>query len=96
MSGVATAAGKAVDETAIRERIAVILRDELKLAVPAPDTDLLAAGLIDSLALVNLIFHLEQAFSVTTSVDDLDPDNFATLARMTRFVAERRAAGAGP
>jgi acyl carrier protein len=88
------ASDAADEEAGIAARIDAILRDELKLKVPSPDTDLLAAGLIDSLALVNLIFHLEQTFSVTTTVDDLDPDNFATVERMTRFVQARRAAGA--
>lgn len=81
------------DGAEIGDRIAAILRDELKLNVPSAETDLLAAGLIDSLSLVNLIFHLEEAFSVTTTVDDLEPDNFATIASMTRFVRSRRAAG---
>jgi D-alanine--poly(phosphoribitol) ligase subunit 2 len=73
----------------LHERIAGIFAGTLNVEVPSPDTDLFEAGLLDSLAFVELLLCLEQEFGVTTSVDDLEADNFRTIARIAAFVAPR-------
>lgn len=71
------------------ERIAAIFSGPLNVEVPDADTDLFEAGLLDSLAFVELLLRLEQEFGVTTTVDDLDADNFRSIARIAQFVAPR-------
>ncbi|WP_199543193.1 phosphopantetheine-binding protein [Prauserella sp. PE36] len=50
-----------------------------------PDDNLRAAGL-DSLALVDLLVRLEEAYDVTIPDDDLDPEAFATPASLWQVV----------
>jgi D-alanine--poly(phosphoribitol) ligase subunit 2 len=71
------------------DRIAGIFSASLNVDVPSIDTDLFEAGLLDSLAFVELLLQLEREFGVTTSVDDLDAGNFRSIARIAEFVGER-------
>jgi D-alanine--poly(phosphoribitol) ligase subunit 2 len=73
----------------LHERIAGIFSAALNVEVPSTDTDLFEAGLLDSLAFVELLLRLEHEFGVTTSVDDLDADNFRSIARIAEFVSNR-------
>ena len=78
--------------TDLQERIGGIFAGALNVEVPAADTDLFEAGLLDSLAFVELLLRLEREFGVTTTVDDLAVDNFRSIARIAEFVASRGAA----
>jgi methoxymalonate biosynthesis acyl carrier protein len=80
-----------VDEITLRERIARVFSDVLSVDVPAADTDLFRTGVLDSLAFVELLAHLEREFGVTTSVDDLQIDNFRSIARIASYVSARTA-----
>jgi D-alanine--poly(phosphoribitol) ligase subunit 2 len=77
---------------AVLAQLQAIFRDVLNVVVPAPDTDLIETGLLDSLALVELLFEIEQRFGVDLALDDLDIENFRTLERLTAVVESRDAA----
>jgi len=74
--------------SALAERIAAIIREALAVEVPSPTTDLIATGLLDSLALVSLIVEIESQLGVELPLDDFDPDSFRTVETMAAFVAE--------
>jgi D-alanine--poly(phosphoribitol) ligase subunit 2 len=76
----------------LHDRITRIFSGSLNLDIPAIDTDLFESGVLDSLAFVELLLQLEREFGVSTSVDDLDVDNFRTIARIAEFVGSRAAA----
>ncbi|MGH9752283.1 MAG: phosphopantetheine-binding protein [Blastocatellia bacterium] len=71
----------------IKEKLADIFLQHLNIEVPSGDADLLATGIIDSLALVELLLRLEQTFGARVSIDDLELDNFRSLDSIARFVA---------
>jgi len=73
----------------LHERIAGIFAAALNMEVPSSDTDLFEAGLLDSLAFVELLLHLEREFGVATSLDDLEADNFRSIDRIATFVSTR-------
>ena len=77
------------DANALREQVADVFLRSLNLDVPSPDTDLFETGLLDSLAFVELLVGIEREFGVTTSVDDLEVDNFRSIARIAEFVSAR-------
>jgi len=79
------------DASTLREQVADVFLRSLNLDVPSPDTDLFETGLLDSLAFVELLVGIEREFSVTTSVEDLEVDNFRSIARIAEFVAARMA-----
>ena len=53
-----------------------------------PTQNLMGAGILDSLAMMDLIVWLEETFSITVDTDDLVPENFATLDAMTNYLAK--------
>ena len=55
-----------------------------------PDEDLLARGVIDSLAVTQLVAFLEERYSIRVTDEELVPDNFRSLARMEAFVEHKR------
>lgn len=82
----------AVPETAaLEEKITGILRDQLSIDVPAPDTDLIAMGAIDSLALVDLLVHLEEGLGIAISVEDLDLRDLRSVRTIVALVSRRLA-----
>jgi methoxymalonate biosynthesis acyl carrier protein len=71
----------------LTERVHQLFVEALTMDVPSPDTDLIETGRLDSLALVELLFALEQRFGVDLSLGELDVENFRTLRRISDFVA---------
>ena len=57
------------------------------------DDHLLANGILDSLGVLDLVGYLEQEFGITVSDEDLVPEHFETLRRLTVFVEERQGVG---
>lgn len=56
----------------------------------APDENLLASGLIDSIGILKLVTFLEEQFNIRADEDDLVPENFMTLKMIQEFVDRRR------
>jgi acyl carrier protein len=58
-------------------------------------TDIVAAGLLDSLALVTLLFEVEREFDLTIPLEDLDIESLRTVERIAalteRLALERDA-----
>lgn len=75
----------------LQDQIEAIFRDGLNLEVTSVDTDILDNGLLDSLALVEFLLHLEIAFDLTVTPDQIDFDNFRSIARIAEFTATRLA-----
>jgi acyl carrier protein len=57
------------------------------------DDHLLANGILDSLGVLDLVGYLEQEFGIAVSDDDLVPEHFETIRRLTAFVADKQAVG---
>ena len=49
-----------------------VFRDTLGIEVPTPRTDLIDTGLLDSLAVVTLVFELEQRTGIQIPFEALD------------------------
>lgn len=54
------------------------------------DTPLLESSIIDSLGILDVVSFLEQTFNITVSDDELIPENFADINRMTAFAEKKR------
>jgi acyl carrier protein len=70
----------------IDERIERIFRQVLSIEVPSVSTDLIAAGLLDSLALVTLLYEIEQEFDISVPLENLDIEGLRTVARIAALV----------
>jgi methoxymalonate biosynthesis acyl carrier protein len=76
------------DETAARLRD--ILAGTLGSAVSDLDTDLVQSGLLDSLALVELLVAVEQEFSITFAPDELEIERFRSVRTLAELVDSHR------
>ena len=64
-----------------------ILSEQLMVEVASPDLDLLDAGLVDSIGLVELILALEERFGVALPMEDLQIDDVRSIRRMAELIA---------
>ena len=74
-------------ETRVRE----FLKNELGKDVTGvgPDDSLLESGMIDSVAVMQLVAFLETTYGIRVAEDDLMPENFDTLGAIAIFVNQR-------
>lgn len=84
------------DANAIIGRLDVLFLECFHVEVPSPDTDLLEAGVLDSLQFVELLLQLEQRFGFRVKVEDINLDDLRTLTRIARLVAGNGGATATP
>lgn len=57
----------------------------------ADDEDIFAAGYVSSLFVMQMVLYCEKTFDVTFLSEDLDLDNFKSIAAAARLVAKRQA-----
>lgn len=51
---------------------------------------LLESGVIDSMAMVDLITHLEKTYSISVDEDDMVPENFDSVDAITAYVTSKQ------
>jgi len=74
-------------ETAVRG----MLSEKLLVEVDSLDADLLKAGILDSLALIQLLVHLEERFGVKIPLDEIEIEDLRSVASIARLVEKQRA-----
>ena len=52
-------------------------------------TDLLESGLLDSLLLMDLIFHIEEVYGIRFDSNNVNPSNFRTITDIVSFVLDQ-------
>jgi D-alanine--poly(phosphoribitol) ligase subunit 2 len=77
-----------VASEAVTDRVQRLFVEALNLQVPSPDADLIDGGLLDSLALVELLFAIEREFNVSIPLEELDIDVFRTVNSIASFVEQ--------
>ncbi|HEX6568574.1 MAG TPA: acyl carrier protein [Acidimicrobiales bacterium] len=78
------------DVDRLEEQIAGIVREVLQIEVASHDTDLVATGMFDSLAVVSLIAEIEVALGFELPLDEFEVDSFRTVERIAAFVDASR------
>jgi acyl carrier protein len=77
-----------------RARIRTFVQQQL-LPLEAPtdlrdDEDLIESGILDSLALVQLVNHLEESFGMRVDAEDIDEQRFRSIDALTAYVETNR------
>jgi len=78
-------------------RIRTFIADHFATARTRPlggGESLLENGVLDSLGILDLVGYLESEFQITIADEDLLPEHFETLERLTAFVERKRNAAA--
>lgn len=66
--------------------VVTLIRQVVGIDVVDPTMNLLATGIIDSLAFVSLLLAIESQFTVSIDVNSLDLEDFETVERITQFI----------
>jgi acyl carrier protein len=74
-------------------QLGTVFADVTGSSPPDPDADLIEGGVLDSLALVELLFAIERELGIVIPADKLEVERFRTLARLAELVAECRGLG---
>jgi len=82
-----------IDSLALQQQVTALFAEKLNLDVASAETDLIEAGLLDSLTLVELLAQLEESFDVSISTDDMELENFRSITSIAMFVMQRAAVG---
>jgi D-alanine--poly(phosphoribitol) ligase subunit 2 len=80
--------------TGVQQQVTELFARNLHVQVPSVEADLLGAGLLDSLGVVELLVLLEERFGVAIVPDELEFDHFRSVASIAAFVNRRRALAA--
>jgi len=72
----------------IAHELASLVPEALGIEPPGVDVDLIEEGVIDSLALIELLFAIERHFGIEIPPDRLEVERFRTLGRLADLVAE--------
>lgn len=67
-------------------RVERLIREAIQVDEVALDADLIAGGMMDSLALVALITEIEDDFGVELPLDDFDIEAFRSVRSIAAFV----------
>lgn len=60
-----------------------------------PEEDIFALGFVNSLLAMQLVAFVEKEFGIKVEDEDLDLDNFRSIAAISGLVARKRAGAAG-
>jgi len=78
-----------IEREVIRAGLEEIFSSSFHIDLPTSDTDMIDNGILDSFQFVDLVFQIEQRFGVQIEIDEIDLDDFRTLACIERFVSRR-------
>ena len=81
-----------IEHHGVHQKLTELFAKKLNLEVSSVDTDLVETGLLDSLAFVELLAQLDETFGVSISTDDLELENFRSIASIAGFVDKRMVA----
>jgi acyl carrier protein len=74
------------------KRIEGLMKDVLAITPDGIDQDLLESGLLDSMALIELLYAIEQEFSVELPLEDLDVELLRSVRGIASYVDRLRTA----
>lgn len=84
-----------MSEELIRSRVRSFITNRFPAAAARSISDevpLLDSGVVDSLGVLDIVGFLDAEFGMEIDDSDLSPENFASIASIAQFVAERKRA----
>jgi acyl carrier protein len=71
-----------------------LIAEKLLVEANSPQEDLVSAGVIDSLSLIQLLVNLEEHFGVRIALDELEIDDLRSIQSIARLIENYRHANA--
>jgi acyl carrier protein len=76
----------ATDNEVLHARLRAFFSENLSVEVSSVDADLAKVGILDSLALVELLAYIEKEFGTEISLDDVEIEDFHSIASIAEYV----------
>jgi len=76
----------ATDNEILHAQLRSFFSEKLSVEVSSVDTDLVQTGILDSLALVELLAYIEKEFETEISLDEVGIEDFHSIARIAEYV----------
>jgi acyl carrier protein len=74
------------DNEFLHARLRAFFSEKLSVEVTSIDANLAQTGILDSLALVELLSYIEEEFGAEISLDDVEIEDFHSIARIAEYV----------
>jgi len=71
----------------LQQEIDAIFAGRFDTRITSRDVDLIETGLVDSVRIVELVLELERRFGVSLPFEELEIDDFRTVARLAARIA---------
>jgi len=71
----------------LQQEIDAIFAGRFDTRIASRDVDLIETGLVDSVRIVELVLELERRFGVSLPFEELEIDDFRTVARLAARIA---------
>jgi len=76
----------ATDNEVLHSRLRAFFSEKLSVKVSSVDADLIRTGILDSLALVELLIYIENEFGTDISLDDIEIEDFHSITRIAEYI----------
>ena len=76
----------ATENEVLHAQLRAFFSEKLSVEISSIDADLVQTGILDSLALVELLTYVEKEFETEISLDDIDIEDFHSIARIAEYV----------
>ena len=77
-----------MSHNALQQAVQQIFLESLSIEVPSPQHDLIESGMLDSLALVDLIYQIEARFGTEIDLETLDLEHWRSVASISEFLGK--------
>jgi acyl carrier protein len=76
----------ATDNEILLAQLRGFFSEKLSVEISSVDADLIQTGILDSLALVELLAYIEKEFETEISLDDLEIEDFHSITKIAEYV----------
>jgi acyl carrier protein len=76
----------ATDNEVLHAQFRAFFSEKLSVEISSIDTDLVQTGILDSLALVELLAYIEKEFETEIPLDDVGVEDFHSIAKISEYV----------
>jgi len=78
----------ATDNEVLHAQLRAFFSERLSVEISSIDADLIQTGILDSLALVELLAYIEKEFETEISLDNVVIEDFLSIAKIAEYVYE--------
>jgi D-alanine--poly(phosphoribitol) ligase subunit 2 len=76
----------ATDNEVLHAQLRAFFSEKLSVEISSVDANLIQTGILDSLALVELLVYIEKEFGTEISLDDIGIEDFYSIAKIAEYV----------